>query len=184
MANAIAIALVSSTLLVASVTPAAAAEPAPVHVTAPRLDRRTPPPPPRRTAKAKRLTTKGRRSARAFVAAGSAIFGVFYLSSTFVGAHQLDEIHEDGQVTPDERDEARISQLVFLPVVGPLVASPLGQTKGDKAGLVGFGLMQAMGVAYIVGGSVMLARDRRARRLELTAGAAPGGGTLGLRGRF
>ncbi|MCX4243927.1 hypothetical protein [Paraliomyxa miuraensis] len=184
MHRSIALAVLASTVLATHARPALAAEPAPVHVTAPRLDRPPHPPPSRRMAKAKPLSRKDRRTARAFVAAGSAVFGVFYLTATFVGANSLDEIHEDGQVTPEERDEERISKLVFLPVAGPLVAAPFGRTKGDKAGLVGFGLIQAAGLAYLAGGSVMLARDRRARRLELMAGPTPSGGTLGLRGRF
>lgn len=178
-------ALLSTALASPNAVPGPEPVPTPSHVTAPRLDHPPPSPPPsRRAAKAKRLGREDRRTARVFVATGSAIFGVFYLSGTFVAAHQLDDITEDGQITPDERDDQRVSRLMFLPVIGPLVASPMGRTKGDKAGLVGFGLLQGLGAACLVTGGVMLVRDARARRLELMAGVAPGGGTLGLRGRF
>jgi len=139
-------------------------------------------PSPRFTAD--RLSRQQLRGARSAVAIGGALFGLFYVTGTLGAAVNLDEIHEDGQITPDERDQRRVSQLMFVPVVGPLVASPMGSSKGETAALVGYGLLQGIAVAALVVGGIQLARDRRARRLALSAGWTPGGASVGLRGRF
>lgn len=133
---------------------------------------------------ADRLDRQQLRGARSAVAIGGALFGLFYITGTLGAAVNLDVIHEDGQITPDERDERRVSQLMFVPVIGPLVASPLGSSKGETAALIGHGLLQGLAVAALITGGVELARDRRARRLALSAGWAPSGASVGLRGRF
>ncbi len=134
--------------------------------------------------KAKRLGRKDLRGARTAVAVGGALFGVFYLGGTLAAATTLDDIHEDGQITPDERDQQRVSRLMFVPVIGPLVASPMGESKGETASLVAHGLFQGFAAAALIGGSIALARDRRARRLALSAGWSATGVSVGLRGRF
>lgn len=118
------------------------------------------------------------------VAVGGALLGVFYLGGTLAGATDLDALSRDGWIDPHERDAKRVSQLMFVPVVGPLVAAPWGESRGDKAALVGFGLLQGLGASLLVGGAVMLARDRRARRLEVSAAPMAGGGSVAIRGRF
>lgn len=147
-------------------------------IIAPRL---AAPPPHDRAA---RLSTKNRRTARIFVGFGSGLLGLTYLGATLAAATNIDEVHEDGVVEPHERDELKLARRMAVPVVGPFIAAPLGSSKGEKAALVGHGLLQSLAVAYLVGGGVMLARDRRARRLELAAGLGPSGGTVALRGRF
>ncbi len=133
---------------------------------------------------ADRLSRQQLRGARSAVAIGGALFGLFYVTGTLGAAVNLDEIHEDGQITPDERDQRRVSQLMFVPVIGPLVASPMGSSKGETAALVAHGLLQGLAVTALVTGGVQLARDRRARRLALSAGWTSGGASVGLRGRF
>jgi len=149
---------------------------------APRLARGPRPPLP--WLRAHRLERKQLRGARTLVAVGGVLFSVFYLGSTLGAATDLDALHEDGQIDPSERDQRRVARLMFVPIVGPLVAAPLGPSKGDKAALAGFGLMQGLAAAALVGGGVALGRDRRARRLALSAGWGPHGGSVGLRGRF
>ncbi len=162
----------------ASSSPASAATPT-VHT--PQL---VEPPTPRWARKAKRMSSKDRKSARTALATGGALFGVFYLAGSFVAAHNLDDIHRDGVVERSERNERRAAILMFIPVVGPLAASPLGESSGDKAALAGYGILQALATAAVVTGAVMVVRDRRARRLRLMASPAPGGGAISLRGRF
>lgn len=159
---------------------------APALSLSPRLDRRPRPPAP--WLRAERLDRKGLRSTRAGVALGGALFSVFYLSGTLAAATELDQIHEDGRVDPEERNRRRTSQLMFVPVVGPVIAMPLGESRGDKAALAALGVLQGLAVTALVTGSVMLARDRRARRLELLAapmvGGGGSGGSIAVRGRF
>lgn len=200
MASSTLLALVLSSVLAAPAGSAATASPAsppaspsatvstpsptsvdetPTTVTAPRL--RAPRP---SRWKAERLTGKKRRTARAFTGAGVGIFSVMYLGGTFVAATQLDDVREDGIIEPHERDLVRISHLMFVPVVGPLVAAPLADDRKEKLGIAGFGLLQAVGVLYLASGATMLARDQRARRWSLAAAPGPGGGSVALRGRF
>ncbi|MEM9454287.1 MAG: hypothetical protein AAGF11_08920 [Myxococcota bacterium] len=148
----------------------------------PRHDRRLRPPAP--WLRAKRLDRKALRSTRAGVALGGALFGVFYLSGTLGAATELDRIHEDRRLDPEERNIRRTSQLLFVPVIGPLIAAPLGESRRDKAALVALGVLQGLAATALVTGGVILARDRRARRLELLAAPMAGGGSLGVHGRF
>lgn len=142
------------------------------------------PRPPSARLRAERLDRKELRGARTMIAVGGALFGVFYLGGTLAAATELDRIGEDGQIDPSERDARRVSQLMMIPVAGPLVAAPFGEDRGDKAALAVHGVIQGIAAGVLIGGAVRLARDRRARRLEVSASPMLGGGTVSIRGRF
>ncbi len=150
-------------------------------VDAPRLVEATPP---RWARRAKRMTSRERHGTRIGVGASAAVLSLFYITGTLVAAHNLDDIHRDGVVEASERNELRASALMFIPVVGPFAAAPMGETGGDKAGLAGYGIMQGLAAAALIGLSVQIVRDRRARKLSLMARPAPGGGTVAISGRF
>ncbi|MCA9709183.1 MAG: hypothetical protein KDK70_25285, partial [Myxococcales bacterium] len=117
-------------------------------------------------------------------AVGGAMFGLFYLGGTLAAATNLDDLHDDGRIDPSERDDRRVARLSFVPIIGPIVAAPMGSTRGDQAALVGHGILQGLAAATLVAGGVRLARDRRARRLAISAGPMAGGSVLSVRGRF
>lgn len=130
------------------------------------------------------MSGKQRKSARNFLIAGTVVFTVFYTAGSAVAASELDATAH-AEDTPQIRDRRRAAYLSFFPVFGPLVASPLGRTKSDKAGLAGFGIMQAWGLAMLTTSAFMFARHRRAKRqLSLSGAMTAGGGFLSLRGRF
>jgi hypothetical protein len=134
----------------------------------------------------KPLTSRDRRSNVHIAIYGAAIFAVSYGAATGLAAAELDDTRH-AEDTPGTRDRRRVAHLMFVPVFGPLVATPLGPTKSDRAGLAGFGILQTFGLALLGAATFSLARDRRARRAQgLAFGGAlgPGGGMLTVRGRF
>jgi hypothetical protein len=129
------------------------------------------------------LSARDRKANVKVAIAGAAVFAVFYGTATALAAHELDDTRgaADDHAT---RDRRRIAHLMFVPVLGPFVATPLGPSKADRAGFAGFGLMQTFGLAMLGGALFNLARDRTARRLSVSGNVTATQGFVALRGRF
>ena len=97
-----------------------------------------------------------KKVARGMMIGGAALFGVSYGASTVASAVTLDD-------SPN-RNQFRWAMSMAVPVVGPFRAAALPQSTGDRVATVATGLMQAGGVALIVGGAVAAARHGRADR--------------------
>ncbi len=131
-----------------------------------------------------RMSPSLQKSNRRLAIAGSIVFGVFYAAGSAVAAVELDATRHAEDI-PSVRDRRRIAYLMFVPVFGPFVATPLGRTKGERAAYAGYGIMQAWGLAMLGSSVFALARHRRAqRRLALSGAATARGGFVTVRGRF
>ena len=103
-----------------------------------------------------------RKTAAGMIIGGTAVLGLSYGASTLASAVVLDNT--------SNRDQFRWAVSMGVPVVGPFRAAALPQSKSDRAATLTTGVLQAGGVALIVGGAVATARHARADQWDYAYG--------------
>ena len=123
--------------------------------------------------------------------AGAVTFGLAYTFTSLAGAIAIDKAKRD-HVDPvtwetsqriDPRRRA-FGRALLVPGVGPFIAIGYTDSARKRWGAAMSGSLQLMAVAMITGAAIARARSRRDQRLVPTASLHPGGGALGIAGRF
>lgn len=136
-----------------------------------------PPAPPAPDPVPRSQTEQGRREiAWTLFGVGSAVLTVTYLGTAFSGASVWDSARatqRENGMSPAVRRDLAYGASLMVPVAGPFVGIGFSGSAMRSLGLGLSGVLQAGGLVVAFIGTRNLLRQRRARRLAVSAGATP-----------
>jgi hypothetical protein len=117
-----------------------------------------------------------KKEQKALILAGTLTIGIPYMVTSLAGAIAIDKAQDARRRT--------YGRALLVPVVGPFAAIPHTDSAVSRWGAAFSGILQVAAVGLVTAGVIATVRRKRTRRLGMTASLQPGGGSVGLSGRF